>query len=500
MANQSTTSHDTLHNVRNIIRKIEAISADGNYIYRGEPEHHDEFPYYGKISSSLYRQYARIEAEEFNIEVVQEEILADAKAYSHETDDPIEILTQLQHHGGKTNLIDFTTDYLIALFFACDNSDSLTKDGRLILLQKTDEWKDLILHPRNPRHRVIAQKSVFVRHPDGFLAPEDVDIIAIPACLKQPMLAHLRKYHSISTDTIYNDLHGFITNQSFHENAYLEFHRGLTYHLRGNEVGAPEEKQAAYKKAFMHYTRALRLKPDIPEGYNSRGNAYYEKGDIDKAIEDYNKAIEYNPDDALLYNNRGGVYFDEGSIDKAIEDWNKAVELDPDFAKAYYNRGNAYLVKGEIDKAIKDYNRVTELNPEDADAYINRGEVYLEKDDFDKAMEDYNKAIELKPDDANVYVIRGEAYSKKGKLDLAMEDYKKAIELNSDDAAAYYNLGLVWMQRQNWQEAKLNLAVARILKADIAAEFHNTYESIADFEHKNDVKLPEDITEMLSLQ
>ena len=28
----------------------------------------------------------------------------------------LEILTELQHYGGTTNLIDFTTDYLIALF------------------------------------------------------------------------------------------------------------------------------------------------------------------------------------------------------------------------------------------------------------------------------------------------------------------------------------------------------------------------------------------------
>ena len=123
MSNESDTSPDPLDRVKDIIYDIENRSADGDYIYRGEPEHHEDFPYYGKISSSLYRQYARIEADEFNIKVVQEEILAEAKTYSHETEDPIEILTQLQHHGGKTNLIDFTTDYLIALFFACDNSD-----------------------------------------------------------------------------------------------------------------------------------------------------------------------------------------------------------------------------------------------------------------------------------------------------------------------------------------------------------------------------------------
>ena len=141
MPNQSKTSDELLCNVRDIIREIEEKSSLGDYIYRGEPERHEESPYYGKICSSLYRQYARIEADEFDIEVVQEEILADAKAYSHDTDDPFEILTKLQHHGGKTNLIDFTTDYLIALFFACDRSDSLKEDGRLILFKKTRSEK-----------------------------------------------------------------------------------------------------------------------------------------------------------------------------------------------------------------------------------------------------------------------------------------------------------------------------------------------------------------------
>lgn len=38
-----------------------------------------------------------------------------AKDYTHETD-PFEILTELQHYGGHTNLIDFTIDNHIALF------------------------------------------------------------------------------------------------------------------------------------------------------------------------------------------------------------------------------------------------------------------------------------------------------------------------------------------------------------------------------------------------
>ncbi|MDE0468147.1 MAG: FRG domain-containing protein [Candidatus Poribacteria bacterium] len=113
MSDQFNIPDDILSNVRDIIREIEEKSALGDYIYRGEPEHHEEPPYYGKICSSLYRQYARIEADEFDIESIQGEILEEAKAYSNETDDPLEILTLLQHYGGKTNLIDFTTDHQI---------------------------------------------------------------------------------------------------------------------------------------------------------------------------------------------------------------------------------------------------------------------------------------------------------------------------------------------------------------------------------------------------
>ena len=81
-----------------------------------------------------------------------------------DTDETIdfEILTEIQHYGGKTNLIDFTTDYLIALFFACDGHHE--KKGRIIL-QRTEKIQDIIERPRNPRHRIIAQKSVFVRPP-----------------------------------------------------------------------------------------------------------------------------------------------------------------------------------------------------------------------------------------------------------------------------------------------------------------------------------------------
>lgn len=498
MSDQFNIPDDILSNVRDIIREIEEKSALGDYVYRGEPEHHEEPPYYGKICSSLYRQYARIEADEFDIESIQGEILEEAKAYSNETDDPLEILTLLQHYGGKTNLIDFTTDHLIAIFFACDRSASLKEDGRLILFERNEARKNQVLRPRNPRNRVIAQKSVFVRHPAGFLTPGDVEIITIPAALKQPLLTYLGKYHDISTETIYNDLHGFITNQQFHESAYLEFHRGLTSQLRGYEAEISEEKQAAYEKAIVHYSRALRLKPNLPDALIHRGVAYFEQGNFSFALTDFSKMIELDPDNADAYVIRGDAYFRKGDFDLAMEDYQQAIKLNPDDADAYIYQGNAYLEHGDFERALADFSKAVELNPDYADAYIIRGVVYRRQGNFNLALSDFDKSIELNPHNANAYVIRGDAYLGKGDFERAIENYNQAIELDPNDAEAYYNLGLVWMQRQNWQEGKLNLTVAKILKADIVSKFHNTYESMADFEQQNNIDLPEDIAAMLT--
>ena len=58
----------------------------------------------------------------------------------------------------------------------------------------------MIKTTRNPRHRVIAQKSVFVRPPNGFIEPHKDNIVTIPPNLKQGILQYLRKYHGISTE------------------------------------------------------------------------------------------------------------------------------------------------------------------------------------------------------------------------------------------------------------------------------------------------------------
>ena len=484
-------SSDTQTNLSRVLEKITEIaekSADGNYIYRGESKCHDA------VSSNLYREYADVEAEHFDIEVVQNEILSEAKKYTTHKMEELEILTELQHHGGKTNLIDCTTDYLVALFFACDGNRD--KPGRVILLQQQSEAYKVVRPPRTVP-RVGVQKSIFVQAFSGVVDPDTVTVVCIPADLKGPMLDYLRKHHDISTTTIYNDLLGFIENRRIHKSAYTEFYKGFTCQGRADSTKNPAEKQEWYDKAIVHYTEAINLNSEHAEAYNNRGIAYKNKGEIDAAIQDYNKAIDLNSEYANAYNNRGVAYANKGEIDAAIQDYNKAIDLNPEHAEAYNNRGIAYKNKGEIDAAIQDYNKAIDLNPEYANAYNNRGVAYANKGEIDAAIQDFNKAIDLNPEHANAYNNRGVAYANKGEIDAAIQDFNKAIDLNPEDANAYNNRGEAWLHLREWEKAKADLITAKNMGRDIAASFHNDYESIEAFEVKRGVKVPEDIAALL---
>ena len=195
-----------------------------------------------------------------------------------------------------------------------------------------------------------------------------------------------------------------------------------------------------------------------------QGNVLVMLEQINRAIEVYSHAIELNPNSIYTYNNRGVAYGAKGDYDRAIADYTKAIQLNPNYANAYAHRGVAYQKKGEILYAIQDYSTAIGLNPELAEAYTHRGNIYLSKIDIHRAIEDYNAAIKL----------------------------------NSDAGLAYGNCGVAWLHLQQWGNAKVDLTVAIILRVNISALFHQIYKSVADFEQRTGIQLPEDIAAMLN--
>ena len=491
----SPADHEApLKQVLEKIHEIMEATSNGDYLYRGEPQD------YEKISSGLYREYEKdIETENFDIEFVQGEILKNARDHlrgnSATTDNDEDLLALLQHYGGKTNLIDFTNDYLIALFFACDGLHD--KPGRVICLRKTDNVKTL--RPDKPSNRVIIQKSIFVCPPAGFIDDSYVEI-EIPKELKSDILDYLRKYHDISTRTMYNDLHGFIRTQGIHKSAYTEFYKGLSLADKADKSGDPEEKKKLYEKAIKcydaasqfdrkfftayfncgvaksaleqyaeaidDYTRAISINPNFVEAYFNRGFAKAALKQYTEAIDDYTRAISINPDDAEAWNNRGNVRNTLGRHDEAVEDFTQSIKIKPDFAEAYAGRGRAKAELGQYAEAIEDYTQVININPNIAEAYNNRGLAKNSLGQHAEAIDDYTRAISINPDYGEAYNNRGAAKYDPGEYTQAVKDFTQAIRINPDNASAHANCGLVHKKSGNFPEARRDLETALRLATD----------------------------------
>ena len=433
-----TSGADYITGVLNIVNELAQKSMMDDYLYRGEPE------CYPKVSSSLYREYPEF-AENYDISMIQEAMLEAAKDFVSEIDES-DLLTQLQHFGCKTNLIDFTTDYHIALFFACDGQPE--DDGRVIFLREADYQ---VMKPKSPTNRVIAQKSIFVQPPKGFIEPSHT--VDIPHALKGVILEYLHRGHGVNAASIYTDIHGFIRYQRVHELAYAAFYDG-----------------------FNHWS----------------------KGEYLESIECYSKAIELNPAQVAAYVNRGITYSAMQDYDSAIQDYDRALELNPISASNYFARGRAYASKRDYVRALLDFDQAIKVDHSIAEFYDNRGMIYVVFNDYDLALQDFNEAIELDPRSASAHHNRGWTYRNKGEYQRAIEDFDRAIELNSRYALAYYSRGESRLCMEDWEKAASDFFRAQQLEFDVATQFQHEFGDVAAFEQKLDIKLPANIAAMLT--
>ena len=524
--NQAKTSNEEpegLVIIREIIKKIHKLN--GKFIFRGENKH------YPNISSSLYRFYFKKEGQ-FDFEPdkliiksdfepdkslsgfmseIQNTIIDKARNHFQINTRDEDILSELQHYGGKTNFIDFSRDVYIALFFACygEYENENESDGRLILYPydenekkkisqnvKDDDFKkqekDFCFEPKKTKetnNRIIFQKSVFVHAHQGILKIDEKHIINIEKDHKPKILDYLKKYCDIDENTIYNDLPGFIANPNNFRDFKIYCIQGSLKQNEGEykkSIHREKEVTRCYREAIRFYKKAIDLKKDSNTAYNDMGNVYYSLEEYDeamecydksielksdyygahnnkglaydglgqheKAIKCYKKAIELNPKDYIAYNNKGFAYYELKEYDESMKWYKKAIEIKSDYYNAHYNMSRVYDKFKKYEKVIECYEKMLEINPNDNRTRFSIGLIYNKLEKYEKSIE-LDKKAELKKDDYEAHYNRGNAHRDLQQYDKAIEWYKKAIEIKSDYYEAYNNKGLAYYDLKEYEEA-----------------------------------------------
>jgi tetratricopeptide (TPR) repeat protein len=250
--------------------------------------------------------------------------------------------------------------------------------------------------------------------------------------------------------------------------------RGIAYFSKGEN-----------DRAIRDFDEAIRLKPKSPVLLYNRGFAYYSKADYDRAIQDYDEAIGIFPKYMIALNDRGNAYYRKGDYDRAIRGYDDAIRLNPKTAIAYANRANAYRMKADYDRAIRDFDDAIRLDPKDPGAIRSRGQLYTDKGDYGRAIGDLSEAIRLKSDDAESYNARGFIYKQQDDNDSAIRDLDQAIKLAPKLAVAFSNRGDAWRRSGDADRAIIDLDEAIRLDPSMTPAY--VYRGLA-YEKKGDLE------------
>ncbi len=436
-------------NVEDLIAEIRAKCVGGHFVFRGTPRVHSNAKNKDGVNSSLYRWAKDAINQYYKPSDIEKEIVEKARKHFPAQTSNIEILTVLRHYGGRVNLIDFSRNLYVALFFACngefgeDGEITIVDTDKCVKLKEIDYAElaknsggDLgIIEPsqiQESRARVAAQDSVFLHSSDGYINEKLFTPHTIPQDLKENVLNHIEEFNNITIDTIYNDIIGFISNEKNYETAAMCFYQGNKETSSGN-----------HEKAIHYYNKAIEINPQDAEAYFNRGNVKAALGNHEEAIQDYNKALEINPQSAEAFNNRGNAKAEIGNQKEAIQDFDQAIEVNPHSAEAFNNRGTAKTNLHQHEEAIQDYNKALEINPQSAEAFNNRGTVKAKLGNQKEAIQDFDQAIEINPQLAEAYFSRGLAKAILDNHTEAITDLDQAIAINPQDAEAYHARGFV---------------------------------------------------------
>ena len=121
----------------------------------------------------------------------------------------LRLLSDLQHYGCPTPLIDATRDPRVALYFACSNkndSDGVVFCGDLLKSPFSSEVQDIT--PDMTSIRAQRQKSVLL-FPKGFSIPLSYwhNHVVVPAAVKSDIL-HMLRDMEITENSLFPDIYG----------------------------------------------------------------------------------------------------------------------------------------------------------------------------------------------------------------------------------------------------------------------------------------------------
>ena len=335
---------------KKLTEAVQGWGEDALFVFRGHAN--EEW----KLDSGADRRLRQQETQPGLIEYLEKSLLEPARHEGHgrqqnkELND-LELLAALQHNGAATCLIDFTTNFHIALWFACREEDK--KDGKVFVVnrggihtfeevtperatigikellqggqsahpdllgrqQKVYYWK-----PPPNENRIITQHSCFLfsLHP---IEKGTYREIIISKDYKKDVQNSLQRYYGLEEQAVFRDFTGFARSQS--QSQPISRKTSAQWFRNGNN----HFQQGEFEAAIADFDEALRLSPQYGVAYSGRGAARVKLRQYTAAIADFDEALRLNPQNASVCAIRGFAKNQLRQHEEAQRDFQHALEL-----------------------------------------------------------------------------------------------------------------------------------------------------------------------------
>jgi len=209
--------------------------------------------------------------------------------------------------------------------------------------------------------------------------------------------------------------------------------------------------------AVAAFERALRIEPELREGYYALGMALRQqsaarrkppapgmdaaddrvrqaqeaaaRGDLNSARDQLAEVLRHDDGKMEAHNLIGFVLGQQGDLPSAIAHFERAIALRPDSAEAHYNLGVALWYGGSKQRAVDELRQSVSLDPAAGASYAFLGAALRDGGDVALARASLQRAIALLPPTAAVYVDLGITYARTGDLDKAIGQFEAGMNL-----------------------------------------------------------------------
>ena len=251
----------------------------------------------------------------------------------------------------------------------------------------------------------------------------------------------------------HNNLGSALCLQGKMDEAILHFSEALRikpdYEKAHNNLALALEDKGRLAEAIVHYRKALLIKPDYAEAHNGLGVVLFKQGKVDEAFSHFAEALRIKPNYVEAHNNLAALLASQGKLNEAIAHYFRALRIRPNYAEAHNNLGVALAAQGKLDEAIAQYEEALRLKNDYEEAHNNLGVAFFKKGYSDEAIAQYLKALQIQPDHAEVHLRLALALTKKGETEKAIEHYRTALTLRPDWPEVLNNLARILATHKN---------------------------------------------------